>query len=73
VIYRGLCAALWASVLWLDGGGNTVECTPSFLLALAVALAGESLSYIEIYRELVRQVVEAREYREAVEKLLKEK
>ncbi len=50
-----------------------MECTPSFLLALAVALAGESLSYIEIYRELVRQVVEAREYREAVEKLLKEK
>jgi hypothetical protein len=40
-----------------------VECTPSFLLALAVALAEESLSYIEIYRELVRQVVEVREYR----------
>jgi hypothetical protein len=27
-----------------------VECTPSFLLVLAVALAGESLSYIDIYR-----------------------
>jgi len=52
-----------------------VECTPSFLLALAVALAGESLSYIDIYRQLVRQVVEMREYRAAgrVGELLKEK
>ncbi len=57
-----------------------VECTPSFLLTLAVALASaEGVSYIDIYRQLDRQVMEmrryheAREYREAVEKLLKEK
>ena len=54
-----------------------VECTPSFLLALATVLASaEGVSYIDIYRQLVRQVVEMRWYREAagrVGELLKEK
>jgi len=53
-----------------------VECTPSFLLALATVLASaEGASYIDIYRQLVRQVVETK-YREAagrVGELLKEK
>ncbi len=49
------------------GGEYRVECTPSFLLALAVAPASaEGVSYIDIYRELVKQVVEMRGYREAV-------
>ncbi len=66
----GLCTVKWR------GRKYRVECTPSFPLALVVALAGETLPYIEIYRELVRQVVEAREYREAARRageLLKEK
>ncbi len=66
----GLCTVRWR------GRKYRVECTPSFPLVLAVALSGETLSYIEIYRELVRQVVEAREYREAARRageLLKEK
>jgi hypothetical protein len=53
-----------------------VECTPSYLLALAVALASaEGTSHIDIYRQLVRQVAETR-YRETagrVAELLKEK
>ncbi len=52
-----------------------VECTPSHLLALATVLAGESLSYIDIYRQLARQVLEARSRETArrVEEVLKEK
>ncbi len=54
-----------------------VECTPSFLLALVVALASaEGVSYIDIYRQHARQVMEMCRYREAagrVGELLKEK
>ncbi len=63
-----LCTVTWR------GEKYRVECTPSHLLALATVLAGETLSYFEIYRELARQA--AREYREAagrVAELLKEK
>ena len=65
----GLCTVTWR------GEKYRIECTPSYLLSLAAALAGEGLSYIDIYRELVRQVAEA-QYREAagrVGELLKEK
>jgi len=41
----GLCTVTWR------GEKYRVECTPSFLLALAVALASaEGVSYIDIYR-----------------------
>jgi hypothetical protein len=54
-----------------------VECTPSFLLVLAVALASaEGASCINIYRWLVRQVVEMRRCQEAAKRvgdLLREK
>jgi hypothetical protein len=54
-----------------------VECTPSFLLAPAVVLASaEGASHIDIYKQLVKQVVEMRRYREAAERvgnLLREK
>jgi cell division protein ZapA (FtsZ GTPase activity inhibitor) len=53
-----LCTVTW----W--GRKYRVECTPSHLLALAAALAEGGLSYIEVYRELARQVAEARGYRE---------
>ncbi len=47
-----------------------VECTPSFLLALAVALASaEGTSHIDIYKQLVEQVVEMRRYREAAKRV----
>jgi hypothetical protein len=40
-----LCTVTWR------GEKYRVECTPSFLLALAVALASaEGVSYIDIYR-----------------------
>jgi hypothetical protein len=56
-----LCTVTWR------GEKYRVECTPSFLLSLASALASaEGVSYIDIYRELVKQVVEMRGYREAV-------
>ena len=46
-----------------------VECTPSYLLALAVALAfAEGTSHIDIYRQLVKQVA-ARNYREAARRV----
>jgi len=46
-----------------------VECTPSYLLALAVALASaEGTSHIDIYRQLVKQVA-ARNYREAARRV----
>jgi hypothetical protein len=52
-----------------------VECTPSFLLALAVALASaEGTSHIDIYRQLARQVMERyRETARRVGNLLREK
>ncbi len=66
-----MCTVTWR------GEKYRVERTPSFLLALAVALASaEGASYIDIYRQLDRQVVEMRRYREAagrVDVLLKEK
>jgi hypothetical protein len=66
-----LCTVTWR------GEKYRVECTPSHLLALAVALASaEGTSHIEIYREFVKQVVEMRRYREVagrVGELLKEK
>ncbi len=64
-----LCTVTWRGVKY------RVECAPSYLLALAVALSGESLSYIDIYRELARQVLEARSRETArrVSELLKEK
>jgi hypothetical protein len=66
-----LCTVVWR------GEKYRIECTPSYLLSLAVALASaEGVSHIDIYRELARQVVETRQYREAagrVEELLKEK
>jgi len=41
----GLCTVTWR------GEKYRVECTPSFLIALAVALASaEGVSYIDIYR-----------------------
>jgi hypothetical protein len=39
-----LCIVTWR------GEKYRVECTPSFLLALATALAPEGTSYIDIYR-----------------------
>jgi hypothetical protein len=66
-----LCTVTWR------GEKYRIECTPSYLLSLASALASaEGASHIEIYRELARQVVEMRKYREVagrVEELLKEK
>ncbi len=66
-----LCTVTWR------GEKYRVVCTPSFLLALAVVLAfAEDASYIDIYRWLVRQVVEMRRYREAAKRvgdLLREK
>jgi ABC-type dipeptide/oligopeptide/nickel transport system permease subunit len=60
----------------VTGEKYRVECTPSFLLSLAAALASaEGVSYIDIYRQLVKQVA-ARNYREAarrVGELLREK
>ncbi len=61
----------------MAGEKYRVECTPSFLLALATVLASaEGVSYIDIYRQLDRQVVEMRRYREAAKRvgnLLREK
>jgi len=66
-----LCTVTWR------GEKYRVECAPSFLLSLASALASaEGTSHIEIYRELVKQVVEMCQYREAarrVDELLREK
>ncbi len=64
-----LCTVVWR------GRKYRIECTPSHLLALAVVLAGETLSYFEIYRQLARQVLEARSRETArrVAELLKEK
>jgi len=65
-----LCIVTWR------GEKYRVECAPSFLLALAVALASaEGTSYIDTYRQLARQVLESR-YREAAKRvgnLLREK
>ena len=65
-----LCTVVWRGVKY------RVECTPSFLLSLASALASaEGASYIEIYRQLARQVKEMRRHETArlVGELLKEK
>jgi hypothetical protein len=75
VILRTVCRGVGLCTVTWRGEKYRVECTPSHLLALAVALAGEGRSYVEIYKELARQVLEV-EYREAtrrVEELLKEK
>ena len=65
-----LCTVTWR------GEKYRIECTPSFLLSLASALASaEGVSYIDIYRQLVKQVMETK-YREAagrVGELLREK
>jgi len=65
-----MCTVTWR------GERYRVECTPSHLLALATALASaEGTSYIDIYRQLVKQV-DMCKYREAarrVGELLKEK
>jgi hypothetical protein len=45
VVVCSLCTVVWR------GEKYRVECTPSFLLALAVVLASaEGVSYIDIYR-----------------------
>jgi transcription elongation factor Elf1 len=66
-----MCTVVWR------GEKYNIECTPSHLLALAVALASaEGASHIDIYRQLVNQVVEMRQYRETarrVDELLREK
>jgi hypothetical protein len=60
-------------VTW-RGEKYRVECTPSFLLALAVALASaEGASYIDIYRQLVSQVAKRQKTAEVVGELLREK
>ncbi len=65
-----LCTVTWR------GEKCRVECTPSFLLTLAVAPASaEGTSHIDIYRQLARQVFESR-YQEAAKRvgnLLREK
>jgi hypothetical protein len=66
-----ICTVTWR------GEKYRIECTPSHLLALAVVLASaEGASHVKIYKELARQVVEMRRYREVarhVGDLLREK
>jgi hypothetical protein len=61
-------------VTW-RGEKYRVECTPSFLLALASALASaEGASHIDIYRQLVSQVMGKRKKTaDVIEGLLREK
>jgi hypothetical protein len=64
-VFACCCVGDLCTVTW-RGEKYRVECTPSFLLALAVAPASaEGASYIDIYRQHARQVMEMRRYREA--------
>jgi hypothetical protein len=76
--FNGVCLRLCGRLVHRDVAGEKyrVECTPSFLLSLAVALASaEGASHIDIYRQLVKQVM-AYNYRKTVRhvgELLREK
>ncbi|MFZ8810561.1 MAG: hypothetical protein ACO2PN_20945 [Pyrobaculum sp.] len=65
-----MCTVTWR------GEKYRIECTPSHLLSLAVALASaEGTSHLDIYRQLVKQVA-AHDYQKTarrVGEVLKEK
>jgi hypothetical protein len=74
-VFRGLICGYvgdLCTVTW-RGEKYRVECTPSFLLSLASALAPEGVSHIEIYRQLVSQVRKRKKTAEVVGELLREK
>lgn len=64
-----LCTVTWR------GEKYRIECTPSYLLSLASALASaEGASHIDIYKQLVSQVMGKRQKTaDVIEGLLREK